>query len=123
MAKAIALAHGLPITGVNHLEGHIYAQWLVDGGVDGSALAVHLTIRRGDEIAFEGESSTANMNRRLDELAGYLGRHNDFPHGAVLLTGTGIVPGDDFTLQDGDTVSVEIENIGVLVNPVRTLSE
>lgn len=96
---------------------------LVDGGVDGSALVVHLTIRRGGEIAFEGESNTANMNRRLDELAGYLGRHNDFPHGAVLLTGTGIVPGDDFTLQDGDTVSVEIENVGVLVNPVRTLSE
>jgi 2-dehydro-3-deoxy-D-arabinonate dehydratase len=51
-------------------------------------------------------------------LVEWLGRDNSFPHGAILLTGTGIVPPDDFTLQHGDKVSIEITGIGKLVNPV-----
>jgi len=58
------------------------------------------------------------MNRTLEELVAYLGRANEFPHGVVLLTGTGIVPGDDFTLQEGDVISVAIDGLGELVNPV-----
>jgi len=89
-------------------------------------LAIHLTVRRTiagqpDAIAFQGETSTAHMHRDPHELAAYLGRYNDFPDGAVLLTGTGIVPGDDFTLQDGDQVLIEIEGIGTLRNPVRQM--
>ena len=89
-------------------------------------LAIHLTVRRAiagqpDAIAFQGETSTAHMQRDPHELAGYLGRYNDFPDGAVLLTGTGIVPGDDFSLQDGDEVLIEIEGIGILRNPVRQM--
>ena len=61
------------------------------------------------------------MRRRLDELAAFLGRFNDFPSGAILLTGTGIVPGDDFTLGDGDKVVIEIESVGVLRNTVRQM--
>jgi len=89
-------------------------------------LAIHLTVRRAiagqpDAIAFQGETSTAHMHRDPHELAAYLGRYNDFPDGAVLLTGTGIVPGDDFTLQDGDHVLIKIEGIGTLRNPVRQM--
>jgi 2-dehydro-3-deoxy-D-arabinonate dehydratase len=89
--------------------------------VDGQNLAVRATIRREGDVVFEGETSTARMNRGLDELAGYLARYNDFPYGAMLLTGTGLVPGDDFTLQDGDEVSIEIEGIGALANPVKQM--
>jgi 2-dehydro-3-deoxy-D-arabinonate dehydratase len=61
------------------------------------------------------------MKRAPEELAGLLSRYEDFPYGALLLTGTGIVPGDDFTLQDGDEVTIEIESVGVLRNPVRQM--
>jgi 2-dehydro-3-deoxy-D-arabinonate dehydratase len=89
--------------------------------VDGQNLTIRLTISRGSEIVFQGETSTGRMHRRLTELADLLGRYNDFPYGAVLLTGTGIVPDDRFTLQDGDEVAIEIESIGVLRNPVRQM--
>jgi 2-dehydro-3-deoxy-D-arabinonate dehydratase len=90
--------------------------------IDGEALDVRLTIDRKGATVFGGETNTSNMNRGLPELAAYLGRHNHFPYGAVLLTGTGIVPGDDFTLQDGDVVTVEVYGIGSLINPVRLLA-
>jgi 2-dehydro-3-deoxy-D-arabinonate dehydratase len=89
--------------------------------VDGQNLAVRLTISRHGSIVFQGETSTARMHRELTELAGFLGRYNDFPYGAVLLTGTGIVPGDHFTLQDGDEVAIEVEPVGILRNPVRQM--
>ena len=54
----------------------------------------------------------------FEELASYLYRSQTFPHGVVLLTGTGIVPGDDFTLQPDDTVRIEANRIGVLENTV-----
>ncbi len=88
---------------------------------DGQNLTVRLTIHRHGNVAFEGETSTARMHRSFTELAGFLGRYNDFPYGVVLLSGTGIVPGDRFTLQDGDEVAIEIEHIGVLHNPVRQM--
>ncbi len=87
----------------------------------GVELAIRLDIRRGGATVFKGETNTAKIHRRLDDLAAWLGRCADFPHGAVLLTGTGIVPGDDFTLRDGDEISIEIENIGVLRNVVRKM--
>ena len=61
------------------------------------------------------------MHRRLEELVGFLGRYAEFPYAVLLLTGTGIVPGDDFTLRDGDEVAIEIEAIGTLRNPVRQM--
>jgi 2-dehydro-3-deoxy-D-arabinonate dehydratase len=63
------------------------------------------------------------MHRSLAELTNHLARYDDFPYGALLLTGTGIVPGDDFTLQTGDEVVIEIEAIGILRNPVRQMGE
>jgi 2-dehydro-3-deoxy-D-arabinonate dehydratase len=87
-------------------------------GIDGGDLTVRLTIRRDGEAVFEGETSTSKIHRPLTELAEYLGRYDDYPYGAVLLTGTGIVPGDDFTLEGGDEVAIEIEGIGTLRNSV-----
>ena len=87
--------------------------------VDGDNLMIRLQINRNNEVVFEGESSSSKMHRNLDELAGYLGRHDDFPNGAFMLTGTGIVPPDEFTLRDGDEVSIEIEGIGTLRNLVK----
>jgi 2-dehydro-3-deoxy-D-arabinonate dehydratase len=89
--------------------------------VDAQNLDIRMVIRRGDSVAFEGRTSSGKIHRSLDELAEFLGRYYDFPDGAVLLTGTGIVPGDEFTLQDGDEVSIEIASIGVLSNPVRQM--
>jgi 2-dehydro-3-deoxy-D-arabinonate dehydratase len=86
--------------------------------VVGQRLAIAMTIQRYGKVAFQAETNTAEIHRPLAELADYLGRYNDFPHGAVLLTGTGIVPGDDFTLRDGDEVTIEIEQIGTLHNTV-----
>ncbi|MCL6650090.1 MAG: fumarylacetoacetate hydrolase family protein [Chloroflexi bacterium] len=80
--------------------------------------AVRLTIARGRQIVFEGETTTAQMKRRFDELVQYLGRDNVFPDGAFLLTGTGIVPPDDFTLVPGDLVTITAPEIGTLTNRV-----
>lgn len=94
---------------------------LADKHIDAQRLEVHLTILRGGKQVFRGETSTAKMHRRLAELIRYLARDNDFPYGVMLLTGTGIVPGDDFTLQNGDEVLIEIEGVGLLRNSVRQM--
>jgi len=77
-----------------------------------------LTIQRGGQEVFRGETDLGEMARGFEDLAGWLFREYDFPHGAMLLTGTGIVPPDDFTLQDGDAVHIEVSAIGTLSNPV-----
>jgi 2-dehydro-3-deoxy-D-arabinonate dehydratase len=89
--------------------------------VDAGALEVRLTIYRDGAVAFQGETNTAQMHREPTELTANLGRCDDFPYGALLMTGTGIVPPDGFTLQDGDEVLIEIEAIGALRNVVRQL--
>ena len=58
------------------------------------------------------------MRRRPEELVEYLYRETSFPKGCVLLTGTGVIPPDDFTLQAGDEVTIEIPPVGVLQNRV-----
>jgi 2-dehydro-3-deoxy-D-arabinonate dehydratase len=75
---------------------------------------IRSTILRGGVPVFSGETRIGNIKRSFDELAGYLCRSQSFPHGAVLLTGTGIVPADDFTLAEHDAVEIEIAPIGVL---------
>ena len=81
-------------------------------------LTIRLEIDRGGSIAFEGSTSVARMARGLEELIDWLGRDNLFPDGVILLTGTGIVPPDEFTLQPGDIVRITIDGIGTLTNPV-----
>lgn len=83
--------------------------------------AIRLHIERGGVLMFEGSTSTARIRRTISELAGYLGRSMSFPHGVVLLTGTGVVPPLDFTLMAGDVVSITIEPIGTLTNTVKVV--
>lgn len=79
---------------------------------------IRITISRGGAPAFSGETHTARIKRRLTELTDYLGRSAEYPDGAVLLTGTGVVPPNEFTLAAGDEVAIEIEGVGRLVNTV-----
>ena len=83
-------------------------------------LQIRLRIRRGDpggEPVFEDEIYTSQMKRSPEELADYLGRELNFPTGAFLMTGTGIVPGEDFTLKSGDWVEISVGDL-VLENEV-----
>jgi 2-dehydro-3-deoxy-D-arabinonate dehydratase len=80
---------------------------------------ISIEIVRGSVPAFSGETTLARMKRRPQELADYLYRDQTFPFGCFLLTGTGIVPPDSFTLERGDTVRIGIDGIGMLVNPVE----
>ena len=91
---------------------------LASSVADPSALEISLSIERDGNSAFQGETSISEMARSFDDLLGWLGRENSFPNGAFLLTGTGIVPDSDFTLQDGDLVHISISGIGTLSNPV-----
>jgi 2-dehydro-3-deoxy-D-arabinonate dehydratase len=75
-------------------------------------------IERGAVTAFAGETSLAQMKRKPQELVEYLYRDQTFPTGAFLLTGTGVVPPDSFTLKRGDSIRIAIDGIGELVNPV-----
>ena len=84
-----------------------------------NALRISASVRRGDQIAWQGETSTAQLHRDLEELVGYLFRSASFPHGALLSTGTGLVPELSFTLAPGDEVRIEIGGVGQLVNVVR----
>lgn len=79
---------------------------------------IRISIRRAGAVAFYGATTLAAMKRTPRELVDYLYRDNSFPHGCLLLTGTGIVPPDDFTLAVGDEVTIDIDPIGTLVNTV-----
>jgi 2-dehydro-3-deoxy-D-arabinonate dehydratase len=79
---------------------------------------IQLEIRRDGAAVFRGETSVGQIKRRFDELADYLFRSQTFPNGAMLLTGTGIVPPDNFTLRSGDEVAITISGIGRLENTV-----
>jgi len=81
-------------------------------------ISITLTISRRGKLMFQGDTTFAAMKRTPDELVRWLGRENDFPGGAILLTGTGIVPPDDFSLEGGDQVAIEVAGVGRLSNPV-----
>jgi 2-dehydro-3-deoxy-D-arabinonate dehydratase len=86
---------------------------------DARAWGIRLKILRSGAPVFQGETSVGQIKRSFEELARFLFRSQRFPHGAILLTGTGVVPPDHFTLQAGDEVSIEISGIGILHNPVN----
>ena len=79
---------------------------------------IQLEISRANKTVFEGSIAINQIKRAFTELVEFLYREASFPYGSFLMTGTGIVPGNDFTLQQGDKVSITIEPIGTLVNTV-----
>jgi 2-dehydro-3-deoxy-D-arabinonate dehydratase len=85
--------------------------------VDSTVIAI--AIAREGRTVFEGQTTVGSMRRTPDELVEFLYRENDLPNGSVLLTGTGVVPPDDFALAAGDVVRIAIDGIGTLENEVR----
>ncbi len=82
---------------------------------------IRLNIQRDEKVAFEGDVATSRIKRKINELGSYLGRSNHFPDGVALLTGTGVVPPNDFTLAAGDVVTISIDGIGMLTNTVKVV--
>jgi len=91
---------------------------VVSDELPGADTGIRITIRRGDNEVFAGRTDIGQMKRSLLSLADYLYRDNTFPCGAYLMTGTGIVPPDAFTLERGDTIEITIDPVGTLINTV-----
>jgi 2-dehydro-3-deoxy-D-arabinonate dehydratase len=79
---------------------------------------IHLEITRNNKTAFEGKIAISQMKRTPEELVSFVFRECSFPYGCLIMTGTGIVPENDFTLQSGDIIKISIDGIGQLVNMV-----
>jgi 2-dehydro-3-deoxy-D-arabinonate dehydratase len=94
---------------------------LVPAGTVEPPFAIQLEIERGGRRVAGGSTSTDQLNRTIEDLVSWLGRALPFPSGAVLLTGTGVVPGDGFTLRAGDRVRIRIEGLGMLENGVESV--
>lgn len=80
---------------------------------------IHLEIVRKNQNVFEGDVAVSQMKRSPEELVSFVYRECSFPHGCLIMTGTGIVPPNDFTLQKDDEIKITIDNIGTLINTVR----
>ncbi len=83
---------------------------------DVSDLNISMVVVRDEQAVWSGTVSTASLHRQVEDLIAYLYRALTFPSGALLMTGTGLVPPAEFTLQSGDRVAIEIEGIGKLTN-------
>ena len=97
--------------------------WIVVGANEAEVRewTIGVEIERGGNAIFNGETSINNIKRTFDELVDYLCRSQTFPQGAMLLTGTGVVPDDDFTLANDDVIRITISGIGTLENRVATV--
>ena len=80
---------------------------------------IALEINRNNETVFTDKIAISQMKRTPQELVSFVYRECSFPDGCLIMTGTGIVPGSDFTLQSGDEIKITIDNIGTLINKVR----
>ncbi|AXK34980.1 fumarylacetoacetate hydrolase [Streptomyces armeniacus] len=85
---------------------------------DPYGLAVTVRVVRGGSVVWSGETGTGRLHRRLDDLVAALYQPTDFPDGAVLATGTGVVPELGFSLAEGDRVDIAVSGVGTLSNPV-----
>jgi 2-dehydro-3-deoxy-D-arabinonate dehydratase len=92
--------------------------YLTDQPLDQNTI-IHLTIKRNDNVVFEGTVDLGQLKRKPEELVSYVYREASFPNGCLVMTGTGIVPGSDFTLKSGDEISIAIDGIGTLINTVE----
>jgi 2-dehydro-3-deoxy-D-arabinonate dehydratase len=92
--------------------------YVTDQMIDGKTIIL-LIIRRNKETVFDGNIAVSQIKRPLTELVSFVYRECSFPHGCLIMTGTGIVPQNDFTLASGDEIEIRIDNIGALINTVR----
>lgn len=81
--------------------------------------SISIVIERAGQVMYEGQTSIDQMKRTHEELVGFLFRESSFPAGVYLMTGTCLVPGNDFTLQQNDRITISIEYIGTLINIVE----
>ena len=86
-------------------------------------MAIKAKIIRGTSIPWEAETSLGKLNRTLEDLVKYVFRCQDFPHGVILSTGTGIVPPMDVALAAGDSVEINVAGVGTLKNSVEIIPE
>jgi 2-dehydro-3-deoxy-D-arabinonate dehydratase len=86
-------------------------------------MSIKAKILRGSTLVWEAETSLGALNRTLEDLVDYVFRCQDFPHGLILSTGTGIVPPMDIALAAGDIVEIDVAGVGVLSNPVVVIPE
>ena len=92
--------------------------WVPIELLDYNNLNVEMVIKRNSKEVFSGSGDTNLMKRKCDELNEWLHTSNDIPDGTTVMTGTGTIPPEEFTLKAGDEISITIENIGTLVNTV-----
>jgi 2-dehydro-3-deoxy-D-arabinonate dehydratase len=92
--------------------------YVTEGPLDRNT-QIRLTINRNNKTVFESGVSVSQMKRTPEELVSFVFRECSFPFGCLIMTGTGIVPGNDFTLKSGDEIKIAIDQIGVLVNVVE----
>ena len=93
---------------------------LADAVSDWRKLTIKIAINRNGKSVFEGETSLDKMKRTPQELIDWLFREDDFPAGVILLTGTGIIPPDNFTLAVGDRIAITCAELGTLENVVAS---
>ncbi len=89
---------------------------------DYKKVGIAAKITRGDKVVWEAQTSLASLHRTFDDLISYLFRCQVFPYGAILSTGTGIVPPLDIFLEEGDVVSITVDQIGTLTNGVSVIA-
>lgn len=92
--------------------------YVTDKPLDTNA-TISLEINRDNKKVFEGSIGINQIKRTFEELVSFVYRESSFPHGCLIMTGTGIVPGHDFTLKSGDQINISIDNIGTLSNTVQ----
>lgn len=92
--------------------------YIIDSPLPEDTLIGMKIIREGKSV-FEGEVAISQIKRTFEELVSFIYRETSFPFGCLVMTGTGIVPSHDFSLQKNDVIQIEIDPIGVLVNIVK----
>jgi 2-dehydro-3-deoxy-D-arabinonate dehydratase len=92
--------------------------YVTDKPLDSNTM-IHLEIKRNSATIFEDKIAISQMKRTVQELVSFVYRECSFPHGCLIMTGTGIVPGSDFTLQSRDEIKISIDKIGTLINRVH----
>ncbi|CAB4533792.1 unannotated protein [freshwater metagenome] len=106
--------------GSTSLGPDITPSWLAPAAQE---MTIKAKILRGASTTWEAQTSLGQLNRTLEDLVDYLFRCQDFPHGVILSTGTGIVPPMDIALAAGDIVEIDVAGVGVLTNTVEVIPE